>query len=130
MPYKEASGLVYLLQFFPALCGSVGPFKGLVAAPTFTAQGWSMDSVITSLNATWMPELAVAYSEITTFMDSRWGRHEYSHWPQQFTHEGFHIYCIPAAPRVNGPREILWQTFSLQDWESDNCGTVSILSSS
>ncbi|KAI1781719.1 hypothetical protein LXA43DRAFT_866337, partial [Ganoderma leucocontextum] len=74
----------------------------------------------------WVPEFAVAHSEITTFSDGRWGRHEYSRWPQQFAREVFHTHCIPAKARPNGPREILWRTLSLADWKPDDCGVPGI----
>ena len=71
----------------------VGPFQGLVAAP-----GFSFTSAFTTPNTTWIPRFAIARSEITTYTDGRWGRHEYSRWPQEFTREAFHIHCIPMLP--------------------------------
>ncbi|PIL28436.1 hypothetical protein GSI_08470 [Ganoderma sinense ZZ0214-1] len=97
-------------------------FTGIVAAQAYTAQGWDSNIVVTSPNADWVPEFAVAHSEITTFADGRWGRHEYSRWPQQFAREAFHIHCIPSKPRPDGPREILWRTLDRTDWKPDDCG--------
>ena len=104
----------------------MGPFDGLVAAEAYSAQGWRTDFVVTTPNAKWVPEIAVAHSEITTFDDGRWGRHEYSRWPQQFARDAFHIHCIPAEPRSNGPRNILWRTLSRNDWKSFKCGVVGL----
>ena len=95
---------------------------GIVAAQAYKAQGWDSNIVVTTPNAEWVPEFAVAHSEITTFSDGRWGRHEYSRWPQQFTREAFHIHCIPSKAREDGPREILWRTLSVGDWKADDCG--------
>ncbi|KAI1784485.1 hypothetical protein LXA43DRAFT_1066736 [Ganoderma leucocontextum] len=106
--------------------GFVDAFVGIVAAQAYTAQEWECDIVVTTPNANWVPEFAVAHSEITTFSDGRWGRHEYSRWPQQFAREVFHTHCIPAKARPNGPREILWRTLSLADWKPDDCGVPGI----
>ncbi|KAI1788282.1 hypothetical protein LXA43DRAFT_974922 [Ganoderma leucocontextum] len=102
--------------------GSVDTFVGIVAAQAYTAQGWESNIVVTTPNATWIPEFAVAHSEIDTFADGRWGRHEYSRWPQQFARDVFHIHCIPTKPRPKGPRKILWHTLSPADWKPDDCG--------
>ncbi|KAI1796810.1 hypothetical protein LXA43DRAFT_879388, partial [Ganoderma leucocontextum] len=108
------------------LPGAVGPWEGLVAAEAYNAQGWTTDFVITTPNAQWVPEIAVAHSEITTFDDGRWGRHEYSQWPQQFARDAFHIHCIPAKPRGGGPGPVLWRTLGKQDWKPDNCGIIGV----
>ncbi|KAI1785584.1 hypothetical protein LXA43DRAFT_899421 [Ganoderma leucocontextum] len=109
-----------------ALPGAVGPWEGLVAAEAYNAEGWTTDFVITTPNMKWVPEIAVAHSEITTFDDGRWGRHEYSQWPQQFARDTFHIHCIPAKPRSGGPGEVLWRTLRKQDWKPDDCGVVGV----
>ncbi|TBU25757.1 hypothetical protein BD311DRAFT_798761 [Dichomitus squalens] len=106
--------------------GSVPAYVGIVAAQGYTAQGWESNIVVTTPNAKWVPEFAVAHSEITTFTDGRWGRHEYSRWPQQFARDAFHIHCIPASPRPDGPREILWQTLSPLDWKPADCGVTGL----
>ncbi|TBU34262.1 hypothetical protein BD311DRAFT_774071 [Dichomitus squalens] len=108
------------------LPGSVGPWEALVASEAYNAQGWSTDFVVTTPNAKWVPEIAVAHSEITTFDDGRWGRHEYSRWPQQFTRDAFHIHCIPVKPRRNGPRDVLWRTLCRLDWKPFSCGVVGL----
>ncbi|KAI0723327.1 hypothetical protein C8Q76DRAFT_391695 [Earliella scabrosa] len=104
----------------------VGPFQGLVAAP-----GFSFTSAFTTPNTTWIPRFAIARSEITTYTDGRWGRHEYSRWPQEFTREAFHIHCIPMLPSSshlsadpsNVPGEVLWRTLQPStDWTAVNCG--------
>ena len=102
------------------------PWDGFVAAEAYNAQGWTSDIVITTPNAKWVPEIAVAHSEITTFDDGRWGRHEYSQWPQQFSRDIFHIHCIPARPRSGGPGEVLWRTLCKQDWELDDCSVIGV----
>ncbi|PIL28223.1 hypothetical protein GSI_09635 [Ganoderma sinense ZZ0214-1] len=102
--------------------GFIDAFAGIVAAQAYTAQGWDSNIVVTSPNADWVPEFAVAHSEITTFADGRWGRHEYSRWPQEFARETFHVHCIPSKPRPDGPREILWRTLDRTDWKPDDCG--------
>ncbi|PIL33159.1 hypothetical protein GSI_04609 [Ganoderma sinense ZZ0214-1] len=102
--------------------GFTDAFAGIVAAQAYTAQGWDSNIVVTSPNADWVPEFAVAHSEITTFADGRWGRHEYSRWLQQFVKEAFHIHCIPSKPRPEGPREILWRTLGRTDWSPEDCG--------
>ena len=110
----------------PALLGAVGPWEGLVAAEAYKAQGWNADFVITTANAKWVPEIAVAHSEITTFDDGRWGRHEYSKWPQEFARDAFHIHCIPAKPRSGGPGDVLWHTLDRHDWTPDDCGVIGV----
>ncbi|KAI0709975.1 hypothetical protein C8Q76DRAFT_769774 [Earliella scabrosa] len=122
------------MAHWPAACaGEVGAFDGLVAAP-----GFSATSVFTSPNATWVPRFAIAHSDITTYTDGRWGRHEYSRWPQEFTRESFHIHCIPLPPthiaashtslghsrtsRPDAPGDVLWQTLEVTDWQVAECG--------
>ena len=108
------------------MLGAVGPWEGIVAAEAYKVQGWNTDFVVTTPNAKWVPEIAVAHSEITTFADGRWGRHEYSQWPQQFARDAFHIHCIPAKPRSGGPGDVLWRTLSMNDWNPDDCGVVGV----
>ncbi|KAI0709161.1 hypothetical protein C8Q76DRAFT_799196 [Earliella scabrosa] len=113
--------------------GEVGSFDGLVAGP-----GFSATSAFTTPNATWVPRFAIAHSEITTHTDGRWGRHEYSRWPQEFTREAFYIHCIPTSPShpsvysatlpsgptdpPDGPGDVLWSTLHTTDWVAVECG--------
>ncbi|PIL25416.1 hypothetical protein GSI_13306 [Ganoderma sinense ZZ0214-1] len=106
--------------------GYTDAFAGIVVAQAYTAQGWDSNIVVTSPNADWVPEFAVAHSEITTFADGHWGRHEYSRWPQEFAKEAFHIHCIPSKPRPDGPREILWHTLGCMDWKPEDCGIAGV----
>ncbi len=115
-----------LANLHPALPGAVGPWEGIVAAEAYRAQGWGTEIVVTTPNAKWVPEIAVAHSEITTFDDGRWGRHEYSQWPQQFARDAFHIHCIPAKTRTGGPGDVLWRTLDKRDWKPDDCGVVGV----
>ena len=117
--------------------GEPGTFEGLVAAP-----GFSATSAFTSPNATWVPRFAVAHSEITTYSDGRWGVHEYSRWPQEFTREAFHIHCIPSPPSLLGaatatpsspsrshpdtPSNVLWLTLEPTHWCESSCGVVGV----
>ncbi|KAI0741137.1 hypothetical protein C8Q76DRAFT_791483 [Earliella scabrosa] len=98
--------------------GAVGTFDGLVAAP-----GFGSFSVFTSPNQDYVPEFAIAHSEITTFSDGRWGLHEYTQWPQAYDPEQKHVMCIP---RQNGPlaptTSILWRRWEDQDWTDKSCG--------
>ncbi|KAI0707014.1 hypothetical protein C8Q76DRAFT_770794 [Earliella scabrosa] len=118
--------------------GDPGTFEGLVAGP-----GFSATSAFTSPNALWVPRFAVAHSDITTYTDGRWGAHEYSRWPQEFTREAFHIHCIPSPPSgvVGGattttpspsgthpdtPSNVLWLTLEPTHWCESNCGVVGV----
>ncbi len=125
-----------------AFPGEVGPFEALVASG-----GFSSTSAFTSPNATWVPKFAVAHSEITAYSDGRWGYHEYSRWPQEFTRDAFHIHCIPSPPdralkvrpeainsalgrRPRAPRDapgdILWLTWEPRDWTPVDCGVIGL----
>ncbi len=101
--------------------GMVDALEGLVAA-----RGFSEVSVITTPNATWVPKFAVAHSEITTYMDGRWGLHEYSRWPQAFSRELWYIHCIPAHPRPLGPGPVCFRTLQRSDWRADDCGITNV----
>ncbi|KAI0688610.1 hypothetical protein C8T65DRAFT_588366 [Cerioporus squamosus] len=103
-----------------ARLGSVDTEHGIVAGP-----GFSEESTFTTPNADYVPKFAVARSEITTYADGRWGCHEYSRWPQQFSRDAFYLVCIPRHPSqdVRGPSPILWRTITASDWKLDkNCG--------
>ncbi|KAJ8474040.1 hypothetical protein ONZ51_g7480 [Trametes cubensis] len=95
----------------------INAFDGMVAAP-----GFSTASVFTSPNQRWVPEFAVAHGEITTYTDGRWGRHEYSRWPQAYARDSFHVACIPRTHSIDDSSPILWQTLALTDWKEDQCG--------
>ncbi|TFK78069.1 hypothetical protein K466DRAFT_443812, partial [Polyporus arcularius HHB13444] len=96
---------------------------GIVAAPGFSAK-----STFTTPNADYVPKFAVAHSEITTFADGRWGYHEYSRWPQQFSRDDIHLVCIPRQPGRDwrGPAAILWRTFLVSDWKLAECGVPGV----
>ena len=96
-------------------------FDGMVAAP-----GFSTASAFTSPNQRWVPEFAVAHGEITTYADGRWGRHEYSRWPQAYARDSFHVACIPRTHSVDGPSPILWYTLQRTDWKEDRCGVTGV----
>ncbi|KAI0668641.1 hypothetical protein C8Q78DRAFT_1071134 [Trametes maxima] len=81
-------------------------------------------SVFTTPNQTWIPEFGVVHGEITMFSDGRWGRHEYSRWPQAYARDSFHMACIPSAPHPDGPSSILWCTLSTDDWVTEDCGVA------
>ncbi|KAH9927713.1 uncharacterized protein B0H18DRAFT_1210474 [Fomitopsis serialis] len=63
------------------------------------ATEWKMDehAVVTTANATWMPEFPVAMpGRICTRSDGRWGPQEYSLWPQMYHSRVLHHACIPV----------------------------------
>ncbi len=102
------------------LPGTVGPFDALVAAP-----GFSDTSIFTSPNQQWVPDFAIAHSEITTYSDGRWGAHEYSRWPQVYDHAHRHVACIPRPGSVHAPKaEILWRVWERGDWRTKDCGVA------
>lgn len=91
------------------------------------AAGFSSLSVFTTPNQSWVPEFAVARGEITTYADGRWGRHEYSRWPQAYARDCLHVACIPRKPPLtSGPSAALWRTLTLQDWKREDCGVVGV----
>ncbi|KAM5532216.1 hypothetical protein V8D89_014116 [Ganoderma adspersum] len=100
--------------------GLVDAFMGVVTARGYKVQRWDSNIVVMTPNPKWVPEFAVAHSEITTFSDGRWGQHKYSRWPQQFAKEAFHVHCILSKVREDGPHEILWRTLSIGDWKVDD----------
>ncbi|KAH9932515.1 uncharacterized protein B0H18DRAFT_871109, partial [Fomitopsis serialis] len=61
-------------------------------------------AVVTTPNATWMPEFPVASpGEICTRVDGRWGPQEYSLWPQLYHKRVLHHACIPVqGGRLDG----------------------------
>ncbi|EIW53230.1 uncharacterized protein TRAVEDRAFT_78249, partial [Trametes versicolor FP-101664 SS1] len=80
-------------------------------------------SVFTTPNQDWIPEFAIAHREITTYADGRWGRHEYSRWPQAYSRDCLHVACIPSRPSTsNGPSTVLWRTITPEDWILEKCG--------
>ncbi|KAI1782415.1 hypothetical protein LXA43DRAFT_1104101 [Ganoderma leucocontextum] len=65
--------------------------------------------VITSPNMDYVPEYPVESSIISTYSDGRWGKHEYSRWPQDIVRGMWHVACIPNAPSSDVP-DVLWET--------------------
>ena len=112
-----------VLTIASAPLGIVESFHGIVASLGFSAQ-----SAFTTPNADYVPKFAVAHSEITTYADGRWGYHEYSRWPQQFSRDAFHIACIPRYPSADntGPPSVLWRTFTVSDWKVVKCGIAGV----
>lgn len=101
---------------------AIHAFEGKAAA-----QGFSHMSVFTTPNQDWVPEFAVARGEITTYTDGRWGRHEYSRWPQAYSRDCLHVACIPRTPSsTNGPSAVLWRTLTPDDWKKVDCGVARV----
>ena len=93
----------------------VHTFDALVAAP-----GFSENSVFTSPNKARVPQFAVAHGEIITYGDGRWGRHEYSRWPQMFDVRAPHVCCIPCQGSSLAPDfDILWRDWAPRDWTGE-----------
>ena len=54
-------------------------------------------AVVTTPNATWMPEFPVATpGQVATRADGRWGPQEYTIWPQLYDPASPHHACIPV----------------------------------
>ncbi|KAI9067996.1 hypothetical protein FKP32DRAFT_1609133 [Trametes sanguinea] len=85
-------------------------------------EGFTKGSVFTTPNQQWVPEFAIAHSEITTYADGHWGRHEYSRWPQAYARDCFHVACIPRNPSLDGPSAFSFRTFRPEDWKVEDCG--------
>ncbi|OJT03802.1 hypothetical protein TRAPUB_5531 [Trametes pubescens] len=101
---------------------TIQAFEGMAAAT-----GFSSLSVFTTPNQSWVPEFAVAHGEITTYADGRWGRFEYSRWPQAYARDCLHVACIPRKPpSTSSPSVALWRTLTLQDWKREDCGVVGV----
>lgn len=126
-----------VLAVFPGQCG---PFVGYTAAP-----GFSTRSAFTTPSMNWVPRFAIAHSDITSYSDGRWGYHEYSRWPQEFTRDAFHIHCIPSLPSdfpqyerstdplsharfspAGAPGYVLWRTIESSDWKVVDCGVIGL----
>ncbi|KAI9068667.1 hypothetical protein FKP32DRAFT_1561202, partial [Trametes sanguinea] len=90
------------------------------------AEGFSKGSVFTTPNQQWVPEFAIAHGEITTYADGRWGRHEYSRWPQAYARDCFHVACIPRNPSLKGPSAFSFRTFRPEDWKVEDCGVRNV----
>ncbi len=100
--------------------GAVGTFEGLVAGP-----GFSEISVFTSPNQRFVPQFAIAHSEIMTYDDGRWGLHEYSLWPQQYDPAWVHVACIPRQGASGAPEaSVVWRVWERSDWETETCGVA------
>ncbi len=98
----------------------MGPFEGLVAGP-----GFSETSVFTSPNQLFVPQFAIAHSEILTYDDGRWALHEYSRWPQEYDRANVHVACIPRKGAPGSPEAaIVWRVWERPDWELDTCGVA------
>ncbi|KAI9068227.1 hypothetical protein FKP32DRAFT_1555812, partial [Trametes sanguinea] len=83
-------------------------------------------SVFTTPNQQWVPEFAIAHGEITAYADGRWGRHEYSRWPQAYARDCFHVACIPRNPSLEGPSAFSFRTFRPEDWKVEDCGVRNV----
>ncbi|KAH9849134.1 hypothetical protein C2E23DRAFT_870840 [Lenzites betulinus] len=84
-------------------------------------------TLFTTPNQRWVPEFAVAHGEILAYADGRWGRHEYSRWPQGYSYDCLHLACIPRQPSLaHGPSTALWHTLTPGDWQRDDCGVAGV----
>ncbi|KAI9062144.1 hypothetical protein FKP32DRAFT_1574511 [Trametes sanguinea] len=83
-------------------------------------------SVFTTPNQDWVLEFAIAHGEITTYADGRWGRHEYSRWPQAYARDCFHVACIPRNASLDGPSAFTFRTFGPEDWQVEHCGVRNV----
>ncbi|EPS93352.1 hypothetical protein FOMPIDRAFT_1136313 [Fomitopsis schrenkii] len=85
-------------------------------------------AIVTTANASWMPEFPVASSEQScTRVDGRWGAQEYTVWPQLYHPRVVHHCCIPckgdATPVLHFDASALWDAFTPEHWEWDvDCG--------
>lgn len=78
-------------------------------------------AVVTTANATWMPEFPVATpGQICTRADGRWGPHEYSRWPQLYHSNVIHHSCIPQQDaqidQLDFRALLFWKTLRPEDW--------------
>ncbi|KAI1786194.1 hypothetical protein LXA43DRAFT_1111471 [Ganoderma leucocontextum] len=73
------------------------------------ARGIFDTMVLTSPNMDYVPEYPVESSTIYMYSDGRYGKHEYSRWPQNLQRDMWHISCIPIRPLPDVPA-VLWET--------------------
>ncbi|KAM5531912.1 hypothetical protein V8D89_014423 [Ganoderma adspersum] len=74
---------------------------GVVTAQRYKVQRWDSNIVVMTPNAEWVPEFAVAHSEITTFSDGRWGQHNIGDWKvDDLWHTVDRLCSISALPTV------------------------------
>ena len=117
------------------LISSLAPSKDAAIASIRWCDGrlaadWQMSSraVVTTANATWMPEFPVASpGQICTRVDGRWGPQEYSLWPQVYHPKVLHHACIPVKDaKIRGQGFVfktLHDPIPPHEWEEDyNCG--------
>ncbi|KAH9913612.1 uncharacterized protein B0H18DRAFT_887962 [Fomitopsis serialis] len=85
-------------------------------------------AVVTTPNATWMPEFPVATpGRICTRVDGRWGPQEYSVWPQLYHSNVVHHACIPAKGTtflgLSFDYNVIYDPVPDSEWEHDlACG--------
>ncbi|KAH9830169.1 uncharacterized protein C8Q71DRAFT_717264 [Rhodofomes roseus] len=85
-------------------------------------------AVVTTPNATWMPEFPVAApGRISTREDGRWGPQEYTLWPQLYHRKVLHHACIPVQGQeidgFNLDIDDLWDSVPWNGWAaSSECG--------
>ncbi|KAI1785016.1 hypothetical protein LXA43DRAFT_900642 [Ganoderma leucocontextum] len=95
----------------PAVCA---PWEGKVAS-----QGDLSGFVITSPTQDHVPQMPRDLNIIQTYVDGRWGVHEYSRHPQWYIEEMTHVACIPRTASPEVP-EILFAALDAdKDWQED-----------
>ncbi|KAI1795368.1 hypothetical protein LXA43DRAFT_1091016 [Ganoderma leucocontextum] len=96
----------------PAICG---PWEGKVAS-----QGVLSGFVITSPSQEHVPHMPRDVNMIQTYVDGRWGVHEYSRHPQWYIEEMTHVACIPWSASPPDIPDILFTSLDTdKHWEED-----------
>ena len=74
--------------------------------------------VVTSPSRDHVPKMPKVVDVIQTYVDGRWGIHEYSRHPQWYLEDLTHIACIPRRPSPPEVPDILFQSLDGDsDWE-------------
>lgn len=81
--------------------------------------------IITTPNATWLPDISVTRQDVKTRDNGRYGDHDFTLWPQWYFKETRHLAFVPSKPaNLPGlPRAVLWHELKTSDFDYEP-GTV------
>ena len=112
MSFHNQSSRSLTVLTAPDVCG---PWDGKVAS-----HGPLSGFVITSPTQHFVPQLPKDADIINTYVDGRWGVHEYSRHPQWYLEDMTHIACIPRNPSPTTAPDVLFLTLQGNDhWHED-----------
>lgn len=74
--------------------------------------------IITTPNATWLPNIANTRLDVRTRIDGWYGDHDFTQWPQWYFEDTRHLAFVPSKPTnlSEHPHAVLWHSLKTSDF--------------